>query len=296
MNVTLKQMRAYIAVAQTGSFAEASELIHLSQPALSLAIKKLEECVGGKLFFRTTRQLMLTPEGEYFLPIAKRLLAEWDDAFTDLNNLFSLSRGQLIIAAMPSFASSELPKHIKAFHQLHSAINIKVHDVIAEDSVNMVRKSKAEFAISFDPGENEDLLFEPLFTDSFVAALPSGHSLLDKPTLQWCDIAKLPYIALQRPSSIRNLVDSALQDNDIYLNVEFETNHLATIGQLIATGLGVSAMPSLYSEQLKYIHVECRPLTSPVVSRRVGIITKRRSELSAPAMKFKQLIQLSYSK
>ena len=81
-------------------------------------------------------------------------------------------------------------------------------------------------------------------------------------------------------------------DSDIYLNVEFETNHLATIGQLIATGLGVSAMPSLYSEQLKYIHVECRPLTSPVVSRRVGIITKRRSELSAPAMKFKQLIQL----
>ena len=110
MNATLKQVRAYIAVAKTGSFAEASELIHLSQPALSLAIKKLEECVGGKLFFRTTRQLMLTPEGEYFLPIAKRLLAEWDDAFTDLNNLFSLSRGQLIIAAMPSFASCELPK------------------------------------------------------------------------------------------------------------------------------------------------------------------------------------------
>ncbi|TWX64368.1 LysR family transcriptional regulator [Colwellia demingiae] len=294
MNITIKHMRGFLAVAQTRSFAEASELIHLSQPALSITIKNLEESIGGQLFIRTTRSLALTPEGRTFLPVAKRLLADWDSAFNDLNNLFLLNRGNLTVAAMPSFASTVLPTHLNTFHQLHPSINIKVHDVIAEDAVALVRSGKVELAISFDPGESEDLLFEPLFTDNFVAALPKQHPLLNQSEITWQAFEKLPFITLQRPSNIRNLIDNALLEQDIVLNIEFETNQLATIGQMVATGLGVSAMPSLSIEQLRSMDVECRRLVSPVVSRRVGIITKHRSQLSTPTAKFKQLVQQSY--
>ena len=294
MNITFKNLRAFVAVAQTRSFAEASELVHLSQPALSISIKNLEDNIGGKLFARTTRSLVLTPEGKIFFPVAKRLLADWNDAFNDLNNIFSLNRGNLTLAAMPSFASTVLPTHIKEFHLQYPSINIKVHDVIAEDTVAMVRSGKAELAISFDPGKSEDLLFEPLFTDVFIAALPEGHPLLAHARVDWQAIAELPFIALQRPSSIRQLIDGALLEQEITLNVEFETNQLATIGQMIATGLGVSAMPSLCIEQLQSIGVECRPLMSPMVSRRVGIITKRRYPLSCAAQSFKELIYQHY--
>lgn len=287
-------MRAFLAVAQTHSFAEASELIHLSQPALSITIKNLEEIIGGQLFIRTTRSLALTPEGRTFLPVVKRLLADWDSAFNDLNNLFLLNRGNLTVAAMPSFASTVLPTHLNTFHQLHPSINIKVHDVIAEDAVTLVKSGKVELAISFDPGESDDLLFEPLFTDDFVAALPKLHPLLKQTEITWQAFEKLPFIALQRPSSIRSLIDGALLEHDIFLHIEFESNQMATIGQMVATGLGVSAMPSLYVEQLASIGVECRPLVSPIVSRRVGIITKRRSQLSTPASKFKGLVQQNY--
>jgi len=294
MNVTLKQIRAFVAIAKTSSFAEAGELIHLSQPALSISIKNLEETIGGKLFIRSTRTLALTPEGKVFYPVAQQLLADWDGAFDELNDLFLLKRGKLIIAAMPSFASTELPYYIKKFRQQHPKISIKIHDVIAEDAVAMVKTGRVELALTFDPGESDDLQFESLFTDNFVAALPLNHPLLAKNNIAWKSLAKYPFIALQRPSSIRHLIESSLVEQCIDLNVEFETNQLATIGQMVATGLGVSAMPSLYLKQLQAQKVECRPLLKPTVSRRVGIITRRRYPLSTAAKALMELIRKEY--
>jgi LysR family carnitine catabolism transcriptional activator len=291
MNITIKQIRAFNAVAQTKSFVEACELIHLSQPALSITIKNLEESVGGKLFARSTRHLVLTPEGKKFLPTAKRLLSEWDGAMDDLNNSFLLNKGSFSIAAMPSFASSLLSAHLLEFYKKHPAINIKIHDVIAEDTLDMVRNDKAEIAITFDPGEQEDLKFEPLFTDEFVVALPHNHRLLKQSSICWQDIAQYPFIALQRPSSIRQLIDTTMNNNEIVLNVVFEANQLTTVGQMVATGLGISAMPSLCIKQLHSFGVECRPLISPSISRKVGIVSKRRSPLSSAAKSFIFMMQ-----
>ena len=100
-------------MARTQSFAEAAVLVHLSQPALSIAIRNLEEAVGGRLLARSTRRLSLTPEGEAFLPVAERLLEDWDSALRDLHNLFSMRRGKLTLAAMPSFSSNQLPQIVE---------------------------------------------------------------------------------------------------------------------------------------------------------------------------------------
>lgn len=294
VNVTIKQVRAFIAVAKTYSFAEACEMLHLSQPALSIAIKNLEQSVGGKLFVRTTRSLSLTPEGKEFLPVAKRLLSEWDDAFIDLNNLFSLNRGKLSIAAMPSFASNILPKYIKTFADRYSSINIKIHDVIAEDAVAMVRADRAEIALTFEPEQAEDIVFFPLFEDNFVVALPTDHSLSARKSVTWMEIANENFIALQKPSHIRQLIDEALQENNIYLNIEYETNQLATIGKMISTTLGISVVPSICTEIFQAYGVECRPLISPYLSRKIGIVTRSRYPLSSAAETFVNLLKADY--
>jgi LysR family carnitine catabolism transcriptional activator len=268
--------------------------MHLSQPALSISIKNLEETVGGKLFIRSTRTLVLTADGKDFFPIAQRLIADWDGAFDDINDLFSLKRGKLVIAAMPSFASTELPELIKIFRQQYPTVTIKIHDVIAKDTVAMVRTGRVELALIFDPAESDDLQFEPLFTDNFVAALPLKHPLLVKRNITWQAFANHQFIALQRPSSIRHLIETSLMENDINLNVKFETNYLATIGQMVATGLGISVMSSLYVKQLQTQSVECRPLSKPTVSRRVGIITRRRYPIPSAAQDFVELIRHEY--
>lgn len=294
MNATLKQIRAFVTVAKSNSFAEACEILHLSQPALSISIKNLEGIVGGALFIRSTRSVALTPEGEAFFPVAQNLLANWDDAFNDLTNLFSLSIGKLTLASMPSFASSELPTKLQKFKSSYPQINIKVHDVIAEDAVNMVKNGQVELALTFDPDEADYLHFEPLFTDTFIIALPNKHPLLKKDIITWSMVAQYPLILLQRPSSIRQMIDTSLHDEEIELNVEFEANHLATIGRMVSINLGISAMPSLCRVQLEAQGVTCRPLIHPVISRRVGIVTRKRYPLSSAAKAFIELMKKEY--
>ena len=96
MNVTIRQLQCFAAVAKSGSFAEACTVLHLSQPALSIAIRNLEEVVGGKLLARTTRAVALTPEGSEFYLVAQRLLADWERSLeeasqTRIPNLFASS-------------------------------------------------------------------------------------------------------------------------------------------------------------------------------------------------------------
>jgi len=294
MNITIKQVRAFLAVEQVKSFAEACELLHLSQPALSITIKNLEETVGGRLFARSTRTLSLTPEGELFVPVAKRLLNDFDSAFVELQELFSLQRGNLTFAAMPSFASTHLPQHLLEFTELHPAIKVKIHDVIAEDAVEMVQTGKVEFAISFDPGNCDDLNFETLFSDDFVAVFEKDHQLSKVENMDWQQLVEFPFVTLQRPSSIRLLMDQTLIKHDLTLNVTVESNQLATVVQMVAAGLGVSAIPSLYKKQMQSLNIEYRELKKPELARRVGIITRRRYSLSKSAQTFVELLKQFY--
>lgn len=283
MNVTLKQLRAFVSVAESRSFIEACSIVHLSQPALSTTIRNLEESVGGALLARTTRALALTPEGETFLPVAKQILSDCDNALFDLNNLFAKRRGKLNMAAMPSFAANRLPYTLANFHKLYPNINVTIHDVIAEEVVEMVRAGRVEFGISFDPDEGSDLEFTPLFNDDFVAVLPKDHALAEQKIIRWESLQNSSVVLIQHPSSMRKQIDAVVADHGLNLSIEIESHQLATIGRMVANGLGVSIIPSLCIEQMEEAGAVCRPLVSPTVSRDVGIITRNRYPLSSAA-------------
>ena len=117
MNPSIQQLRVFVAVAHSRSLAEASERVHLSQPAIPIALRKLEDNVGGALFARTARQLTLTPEGDAFLLVAIRLLNDWNEAFEDLSDQFSKQRGKVTVAALPTLAAGLFPCVLKRFHE-----------------------------------------------------------------------------------------------------------------------------------------------------------------------------------
>ncbi|HSP58390.1 MAG TPA: LysR substrate-binding domain-containing protein [Halomonas sp.] len=288
--MTVKQLRAFLAVAQTLSFTQACELLHLSQPALSLAIKGLEESLGGRLLIRSTRSVRLTPEGESLVPLAKRLLADWDNTEEMLRQRFTLQLGRLSVATMPSFASNLLPPALMAFRRRHPRVNITVHDVINEQVIDMVRNRQVELGIAFEPEATGSLTFAPLFVDRFVAVVPASSMLASHSRLEWSTLLTHDFIALQRPSMVRRLLDRKLGEGNIHLPIAFESHQLATVGRMVASGLGVSAVPSLCIRQMHELGAVCLPLTQPVIERAVGVLTYGTHELSVAALALQEVL------
>ncbi|MFW0754839.1 LysR substrate-binding domain-containing protein [Pseudomonas sp. H11T01] len=288
--MTVKQIRAFLAVAQSLSFAVACERLHLSQSALSLTIKALEEGLGGRLFSRTTRNVALTPEGDALLPLARRLIADWDNAEDELRQLFTLQRGRVTLAAMPSFAGNLLPSILKAFRLRYPNVNVTVNDVINEQVLEMVRDRHVELGVAFEPQQSSSLAFTPLYIDRFVAVVPSDSPLADCAETDWESLLKLPFITLQRPSTVRVMLEEHLQARNMKLPVELESHQLATVGRMVASGLGVSAVPALCAGQMQELGARCITLRDPVM-RAIGVLTKPGHELSAAAQALFDILQ-----
>jgi LysR family carnitine catabolism transcriptional activator len=281
MNV--KQLRAFVTVAKYQSFAQAGEHLHVSQPALSLTIKALEDNLGGALLTRTTRSVSLTPEGEVLLPLARRLLADWDDTEEMLRQRFTLQLGRVSVAAMPAFAGNLLPQSLKVFRQRYPKVNVTVHDVINEQVLELVRHRRVELGIGFEPDNGEALRFHPLYTDRFVAVVPADSPLARLPQVRWQELLAEDFIALQRPSAVRLLLEQHLAAGHGKLTVAFESHQLATVGRMVASGLGVSAVPALCIEQMQQLGARCVRLVEPTVERRIGVIALADHKLSRAA-------------
>ncbi|MHA6789668.1 LysR substrate-binding domain-containing protein [Pseudomonas bijieensis] len=281
--MTLKQVRAFLAVAQSLSFAVACERLHLSQSALSLTIKALEEGLGGRLFSRNTRNVALTPEGESLLPLARRLIADWDNAEDEMRQRFTLQRGRVTLAAMPSFAGNLLPPILKTFRARYPNVNVTVNDVINEQVLEMVRDRHVELGVAFEPMQGSSLAFTPLYLDRFVAVVPLDSPLAQLREIHWQTLLEQPFITLQRPSTVRVMLEEHLRARGMKLPVEFESHQLATVGRMVASGLGVSAVPALCVGQMHELGARCITLSDPVIERAIGVLTKPGHELSAAA-------------
>lgn len=279
--MTPRQLRAFVTIAQTLNFAQAGERLHLSQPALSLTIKALEEDLGGPLLVRTTRSVGLTPEGEILLPLARQLLADWDNTEERLRQHFTLQLGKVSIAAMPSFAVNLLPEALRRFKDQYPKVNVAVHDVVNEEVVEMVRQRRVELGIAFEPESIRSLFFEPLFLDRFVAVVPRDSPWASEASVTWASLLESDFITLQRPSAVRLLLEADLRETHGRLAVAFESHQLSTVGRMVACGLGVSAVPALCRQQMEASGALCLDLEEPRIERRIGLMRLADHRLSS---------------
>lgn len=294
INISLKQVRAFVQVALCSNYAEAAEQMHLSQPALSIAVRNLEQIIGGQLFSRTTRKVQLTPEGVEFLPVAKRLLQDWEEACLDLNNLFSLQKGKLALAVMPSFANTLLPQVLLDFHHSFPNLSISVQDVVMESAMSAVLASRAELGIIFESDSLDGLEFLPLFENDFVMICPPEHPLSGEKEVSWKQVAKFAFVAMNWGSTLRRWIDEACNQKDLSLNITAEAGQLVTLGEFVAVGLGVSVVPALCQQQMESKGLICVPLINSGLIKKVGIIRRHRGTMSVAANKFIDMLLLKY--
>jgi len=281
----IRHIRAFLSVARLGSFTKSASELHVSQPALTVQIRQLEEWLGVRLFDRTKRQVSLTPAGRDLFPFLARVLTDLEVVMNMGRELAGIKRGAVAIAALPSVAADILSIAILNFREKHPSVNVQVSDVIAEQIFHLVKHEAVDFGISTHLDHDGELEAEDLLSDQLCVFFPESHSLsrLPEPTLR--DVAAWPLILTTHGTCVRALVDRAIEKEGLEINLSCEASFLSTAIGMVRAGLGVSILPA------SVVRIVCggirmMPIHTPGLIRKIGILRKRNRSLSPAAIHF----------
>jgi len=291
INFDLGDLRACVAVAELSSFRAAAETIHLSQPALSRRIEKLEDALGVRLFDRDTRNVELTAVGRDFVRKARTLLDELDTMLLGVQDVAANRFGQVTLACIPSAVHYFLPSVLRTYHERFPRIRVRVIDESANEVLSAVVHGKAELGINLMGTDEPTIEFEPLLSEAFVAACHRDHALARQRSVTWTELAQWDYMTIDRVSGNRLVLDLALAGLRGRPQASFETRHVSTLVAFVEAGLGVAAVPRLSMPRKGHPLLVSVPIAEPEVIRTVGLIRRRGRTLSQAAQHLYDIVQ-----
>lgn len=279
----LPDLQAFSSVANLGSFRAAALAIHLSQPALSRRIDKLEAALGVKLLDRSTRKVNLTTVGRSFARKVQHLLDELDSTLLGIEELAQQRTGLVTIACVPSATQYFLPKVLLNFHAQFPRIRVRIHDAHANEVLRAVAQGEADFGLNFIGQQEPDIVFSALLKDRFVLACHPKHPLANKKSVRWSELGRYDFMSVDKNSGNRLLLDLALAKTPDRPASIFESRHIHTLLGLVEAGVGVAAIPHLSMPQEANNRLVEVPLVAPVVHRQLGLIRRKGRSLSPAA-------------
>ena len=213
MDVTLRQLRAYLAVLEAASFSEAAKTMHLSQAALSGLIKELENRMGVRLLDRTTRSVSRTVVGEAFEPLVRRVLANLDEALDSVTSLKELRRGLVRVAAPETLSCTLLPELIAKYSSSHPGVDVRFDDVPIQQVLAGLQNGSTD--IGFGPAgvmPDESVEAHLICADPLWVALRPDDPLTRGPSVSWKDLRDRPLINT-RWELVLNRVDELVNED-----------------------------------------------------------------------------------
>ena len=289
MKPSLPDLRAFLAVGQTQSFAAAAKLLHLSQPALSRRVAHLEDQVGVRLLDRTTRSVKLTPLGTRFLGQVRTVIENLDRSLVDLHDVAHLEAGDISIGCVFSVVHHFLPEVIRVYHTRHPRVLVRIVEEGAEEVLDCVKTGEADFAINYTGMHDPELEFTPLLREPFVLACAADHPLARRRSVHWAELADHPYALVSHASRNRVLIDQALAEVERLPRPVCEVRHIATLIGLVQNGLVVAVAPQLALPREGNAVVGIR-LEAPAITRTIGMIKRKGRSLTPASEAFAQLL------
>ncbi|HTO48792.1 MAG TPA: LysR family transcriptional regulator [Burkholderiales bacterium] len=286
MNLTLRQLRAFVAVARLGRFNLAAERLHVTQSALSMLIRELERQLGLRLFDRHTRMVRLTEAGRELLPVAEKTLADLETAVSASRELATLRRGRVSVATSTVLAGTLLPWAIREFTARFPGIRCVLKDCAEQEIRDRVRVGDVDLGVGTALDPDPELAEAPLLEDSITLLCGERHPLGAKRTVAWRELAEQPLIVLGAGSPLRVIVDRALADAGVRVEPAYEVSFSSTVISMTAAGLGVAALPLNARQVSPRVKVLARPLVRPAVKRRIVMFMRREVQLAPAAASF----------
>lgn len=292
INWTANELDVFLTLVETLNFRQTAMRMHLSQPAVSGTLARLESMLSARLFDRTTRAVQLTEAGRVFAEQARFVRHQMEEAVHRVREVADVQVGRVALAALPSLAATVVPLAFARFAVDHPAVQLELLDSLAGPAFEMVRAGRVDFALTAANPAYLDLDYTPLSADPFVLLLPATHELAhSKSKLDWTSIAGLTHISMPAGTSVRQYADAALLTRKLRFNPRYEVEHLATIAAMVACGIGVSALPELAARVVQRNGVVRRPLCAPLLRRPIGLVTLRGRTLSPAAQRMLALLE-----
>jgi len=280
MKVTVRQIEAFLALAELGSFSLAADRIGLSQPSLSKSIRDLEEEVGASLFHRTTRRVELSHAGLAFLGGATRVMDELQGALTEVRDTARLRRGRLRIAAPPFLASTVLPRTISSFAEEFPGLRIELADVTNQEMLSRLNDGLVDIGFGTLPPGHWDVRTTPLLNEPMVAFCPGGHPLTRMSAPGWADVAQYECITLVRGSGLRELVELGFEKAGANFTPRWELEQIFTIFGMLSAGIGIAILPRYTALGIQHHDIVSLPLSGPSVGREISCIFPARRSIN----------------
>jgi DNA-binding transcriptional LysR family regulator len=282
MDVSLRQVRSFLTVARVKSFTGAASLLNVTQPALTMQIRRLEEGLGVTLFDRDTRSVELTRVARDLLPAFERTLQDFDAALGSARDIATQARGIVRLAALPSVAAGVLPDAILRFREKRPNVMFDLRDVIAGQVLTLVQSEQVDFGVMGGAVKAVDV--ETVFEaqDRLHVVYPRGHRVGRLKSVTALALAEFPLILMQRDTSVRAIVEAGFHAAGLMPKATCEAIYMMTAVGMVRAGLGLTILPGSAREIKAEPSLQSKPIDDPTFTRPVSII--KRSGRTLPPM------------
>ncbi|MBI0536089.1 LysR family transcriptional regulator [Roseomonas sp. KE2513] len=292
MSITLRQLRAFVTVAEKGNFTRAAQALHMAQPMVSALVRELEAELGFRLFDRTTRRVELTPAAAEFLTDARRMIGELDRAVCRARDIGARRRGHLSIGAPPLLAATLLPGVIRAFAESAPGVSVTLYDQHIAAIGALLRDGEVQLAVGTFRQEEQGLVRVPLIADRLSLLCRADHPLAGRAEPGWAELEGVPLITLRTGNGIRHQVERGYEAAGMRAEPAAELDQIGTVIAMVEAGFGVTVLPPYALGPFAAQSLVLRPLTHPSVTREIELVYREERSLSPAAAEFVRLLRI----
>ena len=279
----LRQLEYFQMASRLKNITRAAERLRVSQPNITVAIKKLEGELGIQLFDRSQKQLSLTPEGAVFLGRVEVALRNIQDAVLEVNDYKQLQKGTIKIGIPPMMGAYLFPKIFSSFQRRYSHLDVYLHEEGSVAIREQLERDELDFGIIIIPDSSPNLQLLPMSRSQVVCCVPAGSSLAARKAITLQDIEDHNLIMLKEGSFLRQTMLQNMKMAGFTPNIVLESNQVVTIMGLVASGVGNAFLLDMIVRDTPGI--KAIPLATPVFVD-VGLAWKRDRYISRAAQSF----------
>lgn len=256
--MNLRDLKYIVEVAREKNFARASAKVFVSQPALSMQIKKLEETLGVEIFERDKQNFLITPVGAEIIKKAEIILQESEEIKMIAKNSKDPHKGEIRIGAFPTVASYFLPNFVKNIHKKFPHLKIFLIEAKSEELITKLRSGEIDCCLLAMPIKDDNLIGEKIFSEKFLLATPKGHPFSKKSKIQIKELKKQELMLLEDGHCMRDQALEICSMVKAYENQDFKATSLETLRQMVANGTGITLMPEIAvrnDDKISYVKI-----------------------------------------